>query len=80
MTLTGWWPQGAVDRAALTEGLGPHPLFDGVRRVIIAGPVSPVVSNDGDRVSIDANGLQLECTGARVQVRPGDVVITLMSP
>jgi len=72
--------EGAVDMVALTEGLGPHPLFNGVRRVIIAGPASPVVSNDGDRVSIDTNGLQLECTGARVDVRPGEVVITLMRP
>jgi len=72
--------EGSVDMVALTEGLGDHPLFNGVRRVIIAGPVSPVVSNDGDRVSIDTNGLQLECSGARVDVRPGEVVITLMSP
>jgi hypothetical protein len=35
---------------------------------------------DGDRVGIDTNGLQLECSGARVDVRPGEVVITLMSP
>ena len=72
--------EGSVDMVALTEGLGPHPLFNGVRRVIIAGPASPVVSNDADRVSIDTNGLQLECTGARVDVRPGEVVITLVRP
>ena len=72
--------EGTVDIVALTEGLGPHPLFNGVRRVIIAGPVSPVVSHDQDRVSIDTNGLQLECTGARVDVRPGEVVITLIRP
>lgn len=72
--------EGAVDIVALTEGLGPHPLFNGVRRAVIAGPASPAVSTDGDRVSIDTNGLQLECTGARVDVRPGEVVITLMRP
>lgn len=72
--------EGSVDIVALTEGLGPHPLFNGVRRVIIAGPKSPVVMTDGDRVGIDTNGLQLECTGAKVDVRPGEVVITLVSP
>lgn len=72
--------EGSVDMVALTEGLGNHPLFNGVRRVIIAGPVSPVVSTDQDRVSIDTNGLQLECSGARVDVRPGEVVITLIRP
>jgi hypothetical protein len=72
--------EGSVDMVALTEGLGPHPLFNGVRRAIIAGPASPVVSHDGDRVTIDTNGLQLECTGAKVDVRPNEVVITLMRP
>jgi hypothetical protein len=72
--------EGAVDIVALTEGLGNHPLFNGVRRVVITGPRSPVVMTDGDRVGIDTNGLQLECSGARVDVRPGEVVITLMSP
>ena len=72
--------EGRVDIIALTEGLGSHPLFNGVRRVVIAGPASPVVSTDGDRVSIDTNGLQLECTGARIDVRPSEVIITLMLP
>jgi hypothetical protein len=72
--------EGTVDIVALTEGLGPHPLFNGVRRVIITVPTSPVVSTDGDRVGIDTNGLQLECSGARVDVRPSEVVITLVRP
>jgi hypothetical protein len=72
--------EGAVDIVALTEGLGNHPLFNGVRRVVVVGPKSPVVMTDGDRVGIDTNGLQLECTGAKADVRPGEVVITLMRP
>ena len=70
--------EGTVDIVALTEGVGPHPLFNGVRRVIIAGPASPDVSHDQDRVRIDTKGLQLECTGAKVDVTPGEVVITLV--
>ena len=72
--------EGSVDIVALTEGLGSHPLVNGVRRVVIAGPRSPVVTTDDERITIDTSGLQLECAGANVDVRPGEVVITLIRP
>lgn len=66
-----------VDVEALTEGFGPHPLFNGVRRAVIAALAKPVVTIDGDRVTVTTSGLQLECARATVQERRGEVVVTL---
>ena len=62
--------EGAVDIEAFTEGFGPHPLFNGVRRAVIAGITNPVVADSGGRVTISTAGLQLECASASVTVTP----------
>jgi hypothetical protein len=63
-----------VDLEALTEGAGPHPLWNGVRRVEIAGIASePVVRTVGDSVQVTAAGITLGLGTATV-VRDGRVV------
>ena len=59
-----------VDIEAFTEGFGPHPLFNGVRRAVIAGLGKPVVTSNGDRVSIVTSGLQLDCLRGQITVTP----------
>ncbi|MCA1631326.1 MAG: hypothetical protein LC785_15835 [Acidobacteria bacterium] len=56
-----------LSRGSLTEGAGRHPLFNGVRRLTVAGlPSEPTVKTEGERVRIDAQGLKGEFRGARV--------------
>ena len=62
--------EGGVDIEAFTEGFGPHPLFNGVRRAVIAGLEKPVVTTAGDRVTITTPGLQLDCPLESVTVSP----------
>jgi hypothetical protein len=59
-----------VDIEAFTEGFGPHPLFNGIRRAVIAGLGKPVVTPNGDRVTIVTSGLQLECLRGQITVMP----------
>lgn len=64
-----------IDLEALTEGAGPHPLWNGVRRVEIAGIGSePVVRTVGDSVQVIAAGVTLGLSRATV-VRDGRVVV-----
>ncbi len=46
-----------ADIEALTVGYGPHPLFNGIREVVITGLPEPRVEPDGSRVTISAPGL-----------------------
>lgn len=64
-----------LDATALTEGVGPHPLFQGVRRVEVAGLPEPRVTTTEGQVKIDAAGLTLELRGAHVA--QSDHVITV---
>jgi hypothetical protein len=59
-----------VDIEALTEGVGPHPLFNGIRRAVIAGLGKPVITPNGDRVTITTSGLQLDCLRGQITVMP----------
>ena len=68
-----------VDVEALTEGPGPHPLFNGVHRMTVAGLRQPVVKADSGRVSITTSGLRLECARASVREGRSEVVVTLAS-
>ena len=46
-----------LDRAALTEGVGPHPLFNGVRTTTITGlTAAPTIHQSDDLITIDAEG------------------------
>ena len=61
---------GAIEilgRAALTEGAGEHPLFNGVRRLTVAGlPAEPSVEESGGKTKITAADLKAEFRSARV--------------
>ena len=59
-----------VDMEVLTESVGPHPLFNGVKRAVIAGLLNPVVTSNGDRVTIVTSGLQLHCPRGQITVTP----------
>jgi hypothetical protein len=62
-----------LDAEALTDGAGPHPLFQGVRRVELTGLVKPDVSEAKGTVSLRVAGLTLEFKGASV-TRSGEVI------
>jgi hypothetical protein len=63
-----------LDRASLTEGLGPHPLFNGVARITVAGlSAEPDVREQGDTTTLKAEGLTATLKGARVE-RSGQTI------
>lgn len=68
-----------LDAAALTEGVGPHPLFQGVRRVVLTGMDEPVVTEADGTVRLRAPGVTLQFKGAKV-ARVGDVITVRLSP
>jgi hypothetical protein len=47
-----------LGRSALTEAAGEHPLFNGVRRLVVTGLVDPKVSVAQDKVTLEAEGLK----------------------
>lgn len=54
-----------ADIEVLTEGIGPHPLFNGVRRVVVAGLVEPEMREVDGRLHVRAPGLEASFAGAR---------------
>jgi hypothetical protein len=65
-------------RGSLTEGAGQHPLFNGVRRLTVAGLQSePTVTTEGGRVRIVAQGLKGEFGGASVSRDTQTITIQL---
>jgi hypothetical protein len=62
-----------LNAEALTDGAGSHPLFQGVRRVVVTGLVEPEVSEAEGKVRVRAPGLTLEFKGASV-ARSGEVI------
>ncbi len=62
-----------LNAEALTDGVGPHPLFQGVRRVVVTGLVEPEVSEAEGQVRLRAPGLTLEFKGASV-ARSGEEI------
>lgn len=63
-----------MNAEALTEGAGSHPLFQGVRRVVVTGLAEPVVTDEDGIVRLRAPGLTLGFKGA-VVTRSGEVVV-----
>lgn len=64
----------------LTEAVGPHPLFDGVLRLILAGlETEPQVEIEGEHVRISLPSFSADFTGASVQ-RSGRQVIVNLAP
>jgi hypothetical protein len=50
-----------LNRAALTEPMGRHPLFNGIRRLLVTGlPDAPVVIDRPGRLEVSAGGVHLE--------------------
>jgi hypothetical protein len=66
-----------LDRTALTEGAGAHPLFNGIGRTVVAGLTRPTVTQAGDTVVVRAPGVAARFAGATLRTRPGEVVVTL---
>lgn len=48
---------------ALTEAAGAHPLFNGVRRLIVTGLAEPKVSASEGKVTLEASGIKANFTG-----------------
>jgi hypothetical protein len=61
-----------LNAEALTEGAGSHPMFQGVRQVVVTGLLEPEVGEVDGRLKVRAPGLTVEFTGASV-TRSGDV-------
>ena len=66
-----------TDLETLTEGIGPHPLFNGVRRAAIAGLPKPEIKSDGGTVEIRAPGFFARFENALVEVRGTEAVVRL---
>ncbi|MCI0401950.1 MAG: hypothetical protein L0212_00320 [Acidobacteria bacterium] len=72
-----------LDRRALTEAAGAHPLFNGVRRLTVTGlPTEPTVNvpGEGHKVVVKAEGFQAEVHNAVVDQKLKTVTITLGKP
>ena len=69
-----------LNAVALTEAVGSHPLFQGVRRVVLTGLVEPQVSEAEGKVNVRAPGLTLEFNGATVTRSDQRVTVRLGSP
>lgn len=67
-----------LGRGALTESAGEHPLFNGVRRVVLTGfSDAPALARDGNTLRITADGLVLELAGAAVEREGRTMVVRL---
>lgn len=70
-----------LGHSALSEAAGAHPLFNGVRGLVLTGFVAePTVRESGGRTTIDAQGLKAEFTNAQVQRRENQITIELLAP
>jgi hypothetical protein len=75
----GWTAEGGGEIDALSLGVGPHPIFSGIRRVSYAGFVNePVVRQEGDAVEISEHGLDLKLKGVKVEKKEREIIITLL--
>lgn len=72
--------EAGADLEAITEGVGPHPLFNGVRRITIAGLAKPVTTTEGGKVTVRAPGLTAQFKNAGLQVKGTEVLVRLESP
>ena len=74
----------ALDRAdadlvSLTVGKGPHPVFNGVVRLVVAGLAEPEFVPDGDAVTVRAPGLDARFQDAEVAVEGRTITVRLKS-
>ncbi len=66
-----------ADIEALTEGAGPHPLFNGVQQVVIAGLAKPDVRMEAEHVTVRASGFAASFERASVHQSPKKLVVKL---
>ena len=62
---------------SMTEAVGQHPLFEGIRGVEVAGLAKPSVSVEGETVRLQAPGLSASFRGATLHESFQRVVVTL---
>ncbi len=68
-----------VDIEALSEGIGPHPLFNGMDRVVIAGLAKPEIETEGGHVVIRGAGLTATFEKAVASESDTEVLVQLES-
>jgi hypothetical protein len=69
-----------LDRSALSEGFGPHPLFNGVRRLTLTGLAGePVVREVEGAVVVEAPGFEGSFAGARLQRDGATLIVRLVA-
>ena len=70
-----------LGRASLTEGAGQHPLFNGVRRLTVAGlAAEPSVEESAGGVKLSAENLKAEFRGAAVTRDGRTLTVQLTKP
>lgn len=69
-----------ADLTALTTAAGDHPLFNGIRRVEIAGVAKPRISRTGDRTTLTAPGLSATFTAVDLREHGTTITVTPRAP
>ena len=69
--------EAGVDLDALTVAAGAHPLFNGIREVVIAGLERPTVADTAGGVRIDASGITLRFSRAAARESGKTLMIDL---
>ncbi len=68
-----------LDQSALTVAAGEHPLFGGMRRVVVTGlPSAPRVRRSGATTVVEAPGCRGEFAGARVEHRGQTLTVQIV--
>jgi hypothetical protein len=62
---------------SLTRAAGAHPLFTGVRELLVRLPAEPEVEQAEDRLVVRAEGLTLALEGARLERSGQELVVRL---
>ena len=70
-----------MNHISLSEGFGPHPLFNGTRKLTVKGLLSkPEVRTDEGKISITGEGIQLDFQDATVQISERTIHMVLANP
>ena len=62
---------------ALTEAAGRHPLFEGVKRITVAGAGKPEIIQDEQRVKLSTSGFTAEFQRAEVEIEGTQILVRL---
>jgi len=69
-----------LGRPALTHGVGPHPLFNGVDRFEVTGLPEPAIEVRGDTTSVRGGGVTLRLIGVELERGERSLTATLPRP